>query len=122
MIPLMAAATHSLSPEDMPAATTPVGITRQVFGTAGIALASALLARAIGPLDRAGGTARDADGFRDTYVWGMALIAPALVPLRLLPRGRPPVAPGNTGPPRPARARDTAGGPGLPASTPRPAR
>ncbi|MFD0331901.1 DHA2 family efflux MFS transporter permease subunit [Streptacidiphilus monticola] len=85
MMPNLAGATREVAPAQVPMAATTLNILQQVAATAGTALLGVLLAAAAG----AGpGAVPDADGFRHTYGWAVALMAAALLPALLLPRGR----------------------------------
>ncbi|SOB88705.1 DHA2 family efflux MFS transporter permease subunit [Streptomyces sp. 1331.2] len=106
LMPAMAAATRSVTPSDVPAATTLLTIVQQVCGAAGTALMSTLLTTAmtdqlptaatttqtgdaltaVQSLDDAARTALAphlAHAFQHTYTWVTALIALALVPALL---------------------------------------
>ncbi|MEU6232999.1 DHA2 family efflux MFS transporter permease subunit [Kitasatospora sp. NPDC047058] len=109
LMPAMAAATRSVAPAEVPAATTLVTIVQQVAGSVGTALMSVLLAGAMADRLPAAGDGATAGGglaavhalddgaraalapalaeaFRDTYGWAVALLALALLPALLLSR------------------------------------
>ncbi len=119
LMPAMAAATRSVAPAEVPAATTLVTIVQQVSGSVGTALMSVLLTGAMAdrlPTAVAGGEAGGglaavqapdgaaraalapglADAFRDTYGWAVALLALALLPALLLSRRPPGAGAGST--------------------------
>ncbi|MFD4538078.1 DHA2 family efflux MFS transporter permease subunit [Kitasatospora sp. NPDC058397] len=112
LMPAMAAATRSVAPTEVPAATTLVTIVQQVSGSVGTALMSVLLTGAMAdrlPTTVAGGEAGGAlatvqgldgaaraalapglaDAFRDTYGWAVALLVLALLPALSLSRQAP---------------------------------
>lgn len=107
LMPAMAAATRSVAPVEVPAASTLVTIVQQVSGSVGTALMSALLAgaladrlpgaadgglaavRALDPAARAALAPDLAEAFRGTYGWAVAPLALALLPALLLSRRAP---------------------------------
>ncbi|RMI38188.1 DHA2 family efflux MFS transporter permease subunit [Streptomyces triticirhizae] len=87
MMPSITAATRSVAPADVPAASTLVNIGTQLATAVGSAVMAVLLA---GRLDGAGGDpAAMAEAFRATYVWAVALILAAAVPAAFLSRRAP---------------------------------
>ncbi|KAB8161790.1 DHA2 family efflux MFS transporter permease subunit [Streptomyces sp. 3MP-14] len=90
MMPSITAATRSVAPADVPAASTLVNIGSQLATAVGSAVMAVLLAGRLG--GTGGDPAATAEAFRGTYVWAVALILLAAVPAAFLP-GRAPARP-----------------------------
>jgi EmrB/QacA subfamily drug resistance transporter len=108
MMPIMSAALKTLKPNDVAKASTSLNIMQQVAASIGTAMLSVLLTNAItermpplppgAPAPAPGTPMPDAvreqvapfmaDGFSATFVWALVLVALALLPAFLLPRGK----------------------------------